>query len=143
MTARSIAFERSCPIHRLFRAADWLASLDQKRVSRVLRTTYVLAAHDGLRLHSLLRKCHSRNDLYVFLAFFLAGVGVAGIARRREWHRKYLDYRSLAEGLRVQFYWRRAGIADINTSFFRPRQFPAEAGRGTRLDPQRDARRQP
>jgi len=110
-------FEKSCPIHRLFRAADWLASLDQKRVGRVLRTTYVLAAMMGFAL-ILYSGNASHAMIYVFLAFFLAGVGVAGLARRREWHRKYLDYRSLAEGLRVQSYWRRAGIADINTLFF-------------------------
>ncbi len=111
------AFEKSCPIHRLFRAADWLASLDQKRVGRVLRTTYVLAAMMGFAL-ILYSGNSSHAMIYVFLAFFLAGVGVAGLARRREWHRKYIDYRSLAEGLRVQSYWRRAGIIDINTVFF-------------------------
>jgi hypothetical protein len=36
---------------------------------------------------------------------------VASVARRRGWHRKYLDYRALAEGLRIQSYWRRAGIS--------------------------------
>jgi hypothetical protein len=33
------------------------------------------------------------------------------LARRRGWHRKYLDYRALAEGLRIQSYWRRANIS--------------------------------
>ena len=111
------AFERSCPIHRLFRSADWLASLHQQRVSRVLRTTYVLAAMMGFALIFYSGNA-SHGMIYLFLAFFLAGVGLAGLARRREWHRKYIDYRSLAEGLRVQSYWRRAGIADINTLFF-------------------------
>jgi hypothetical protein len=35
---------------------------------------------------------------------------VRWIGERREWHRKYLDYRGLAEGLRVQVYWRLAGV---------------------------------
>jgi len=111
------AFERSCPIHRLFRAADWLASMHQRRVSHVLRTTYVLAAMMGFAF-IVYSENVSHGMIYLFLAFFLAGVGVVGLARRREWHRKYLDYRSLAEGLRVQSYWRRAGIVDINTLFF-------------------------
>src|SRR6185437_8866584 len=42
---------------------------------------------------------------------FALGALVAVLAQRRDWHRKYLDYRALAEGLRVQSYWRRAGIA--------------------------------
>ena len=33
------------------------------------------------------------------------------MARRRDWHRKYIDYRALAEGLRVQAFWRRAGLS--------------------------------
>jgi hypothetical protein len=33
------------------------------------------------------------------------------LARRRGWHRKYLDYRALAEGLRIQSCWWRAGIS--------------------------------
>jgi len=40
------------------------------------------------------------------------------LANRREWHRKYLDYRALAEGLRVQRYWRRAGLSITGDSEF-------------------------
>ena len=49
--------------------------------------------------------------LWVFLGFFVVGVVVAVQARRRDWHRKYIDYRALAEGLRVQMFWRRAGLS--------------------------------
>jgi hypothetical protein len=49
--------------------------------------------------------------LWCFLLLFAIGVGVAATAHRREWHRKYIDYRALAEGLRVQAFWRRAGLA--------------------------------
>jgi hypothetical protein len=31
-------------------------------------------------------------------------------AHRRAWHRKYLDYRALAEALRVDFYWEVSGV---------------------------------
>ena len=54
----------------------------------------------------------------LFLVFFLAGTGVVLLSRRREWQRKYLDYRALAEGLRVQSYWRRAGIVDLHSPVF-------------------------
>ena len=40
------------------------------------------------------------------------------VARRREWHRKYIDYRALAEGLRVQHYWYRAGVAAAGSIAF-------------------------
>ena len=49
--------------------------------------------------------------LYVFLLLFALGGFIVVLANRRGWHRKYLDYRALAEGLRVQSYWRRAGIS--------------------------------
>ena len=35
---------------------------------------------------------------------------IATAAHRQDWHRKYIDYRALAEGLRVQTFWRRAGL---------------------------------
>jgi hypothetical protein len=110
--------EAECPIHGLFRVADWLATLYQKRVGRILKTTYLLAAFMGTAL-IIYSDLNSQDEmLYLFLTFFLAGLGVASIAKRREWHRKYIDYRVLAEGLRVQSYWRRAGIVDINTPSF-------------------------
>jgi hypothetical protein len=49
--------------------------------------------------------------IYVFLLLFAGGALLSTIARRRDWHRKYLDYRALAEGLRVQSYLQRAGIS--------------------------------
>jgi hypothetical protein len=41
---------------------------------------------------------------------FLLGTLLALWAHRRSWHRKYLDYRALAEALRVDFYWEVAGV---------------------------------
>jgi hypothetical protein len=41
---------------------------------------------------------------------------------RLQWnyHRNYLDYRAVAEGLRVQFYWKRAGLGDrVEDHYFR------------------------
>jgi hypothetical protein len=107
-----------CPINELFRVADWLASIYQRRVGNVLRVTYLLAALMGFAL--ILYADVSAQDviIYLFLAFFVAGIIVAGMATRREWHRKYIDYRALAEGLRVQSFWRRAGIVDVSTPSF-------------------------
>lgn len=50
------------------------------------------------------------------LGAYLAAMAVAWcvqrIARYGEYHSKHLDYRALAEGLRVQFFWRVAGLYD-------------------------------
>ncbi|MGH8212259.1 MAG: hypothetical protein ACREPP_03375, partial [Rhodanobacteraceae bacterium] len=102
----------------LFHAADWLAVHFQKRVLLAMRITYTVAAlmgiafavYDNLSAHDYM--------IYVFLLLFLAGIVISTIARKRGWHRKYLDYRALAEGLRVQGYWRRAGISLTNDPEF-------------------------
>ncbi|WP_119718760.1 hypothetical protein [Cognatilysobacter tabacisoli] len=102
----------ACPIHRQFVVADWLARTYQRRVARVLRLTYAIAAATGA---AFIVYAHVKSQdalIYLYLALFIAGVGLAVLARRRAWHRKYLDYRALAEGLRVQSYWRRAGVVD-------------------------------
>ena len=53
-----------------------------------------------------------------FLLAFLAGYILFKIGERRQWHRKHLDYRALAEGLRVQFYWSLAGVIDVQSAEF-------------------------
>lgn len=107
-----------CPIHRQFLAADWLASTYRRRVSRILLTTYLLTALMGYSFILYSDVMAKDVMIYLFLLFFLAGIGVNSVAKRREWHRQYIDYRALAEGLRVQSYWRRAGIVDTNRPAF-------------------------
>ena len=60
------------------------------------------------------------QEIYMiaFLVFFALSAGAQILAKRRGWHRKYLDYRTLAEGLRVQFYLSAAGITNDNESKF-------------------------
>ena len=53
-----------------------------------------------------------------FYFFFLLGFLVFKIGSQRQWHRKHLDYRALAEGLRVQFYWSLAGVIDVQSAEF-------------------------
>ncbi len=48
----------------------------------------------------------------------LSAVGINVLAVRGSWHRKYLDCRTLAEGLRVQFYWAAAGVTSGNVTKF-------------------------
>ena len=107
-----------CPIHALFRVADWLAATYQRRVENVLRLTYLLAALMGVALIAYADVSSQDVMIYFFLAFFSAGILVSAIAKRREWHRKYIDYRALAEGLRVQSFWRRSGIVEVGSASF-------------------------
>ena len=98
-------------IDRLFHAADWLAMHFQRRVLLAMRLTYTLAALMGIAFTFYAHMPAQNFLIYLFLFLFASGGVVAALARYRGWHRKYLDYRALAEGLRIQSYWRRAGIS--------------------------------
>jgi hypothetical protein len=50
-------------------------------------------------------------------AFFI-GFVLYKVGERLQWHRKHLDYRALAEGFRVQFYWSLAGVIDVQSAEF-------------------------
>lgn len=97
-------------IDHVFRAADWLAIHFQKRTHFALKATHLLALLMGLMYIAYSDVLPMRIFLYAFLGFFVMAAGVQLVAKRRSWHRKYLDYRTLAEGLRVQLYWAAAGV---------------------------------
>lgn len=105
-------------INRLFCIADWLAIRLQRKVLLTLRATHVLAFSMGLMFILYTDVRGISYYLFAFLAFFLVAAIIQHRAARRGWHRKYLDYRALAEGLRVQFYWAVAGIGNDNVSKF-------------------------
>lgn len=96
---------------RLFVAADWLAIHFQRRVLSAMRAIYTLAALMGIAFMCYSDLPAQDYMIFVFLLLFASGTCLAVIARHRGWHRKYLDYRALAEGLRVQSHWRHAGIS--------------------------------
>jgi hypothetical protein len=98
-------------VDELFATADWLANIYQKRVSRSLRTLYTLGFFMGLAFVLYSDLYPARWVLWAFLALFATGVYLHRQAERGAWHRRYLDYRALAEGLRVQVYWSMAGLS--------------------------------
>jgi hypothetical protein len=105
-------------IDHVFRVADWLAIFYQRRILRVLRTTHIFALLMGLMYILYSDLLPNRVFLVAFVLFFLAAAAIHTLGNRLSWHRKYLDYRTLAEGLRVQFYWAAAGVTSGNVSKF-------------------------
>lgn len=97
---------------RLFRAADGLAVHYQLRVVSSLRATHVLAVLMGLVFLVYSEFDGPNYMVLAFLGLFFAGVVLYIIGSNHEWHRKYLDYRTLAEGLRVQLYWNLSGVVE-------------------------------
>ncbi|MEM9532751.1 MAG: hypothetical protein AAGA23_17665 [Pseudomonadota bacterium] len=98
------------PIGEHFFSADYLAGYFQKRYVLALRT---IAGLGLLMTSAFLAFADLEMSLmiYVFLGAFVFGAVVMNFASRFQWHRKYLDYRALAEGLRVQFYWGLGGVS--------------------------------
>lgn len=103
---------------RLFQVADGLAVHYQQRVHRGLRAVHLLAVLMGLEFILYAEFDGPAYMVLLFLALFLAGVIVHMVGEKHEWHRKYLDYRALAEGLRVQLYWNLAGVVDSVSAEF-------------------------
>ncbi len=99
------------PAERSLQVVDAMAVHYQRLMLGAMRTIHSLAVLMGLAflLYSDLGAPDSM--LWVFLLFFLIGLLVAVAAGQRDWHRKYIDYRALAEGLRVQSFWRQAGLS--------------------------------
>jgi hypothetical protein len=100
-------------VDRLFTAADWLGGHFRRSYARALRARYLLWAtmvallivfdnHPGGILGFI--------SISGVLAIFVLAALLAQWARRRRWHRRFLDYRALAEGLRVDFYWELGGV---------------------------------
>jgi hypothetical protein len=105
-------------IDEIFTAADWLAIRYQQFTLRTLRATHVFVLLIGVTYVSYTDVVADRMLLLVLLAQMLLAAALGFLATRGEWHRKYLDYRTLAEGLRVQFYWAAAGVTSGNVTKF-------------------------
>ncbi len=110
--------ESTQTIHRLFLAADWLASHYQNKQLMSLRITHSLAFLMGLMFLFYADFEARRPFVIIFFVCFAAAFIMHAYASRGGWHSKYLEYRTLAEGLRVQFYWAAAGVTtELVTKF--------------------------
>lgn len=105
-------------INQAFCAADFLAIHYQKRVMSVLRISHGCALATGLAYITYADLAALRVLLLAALVPMVLAYGVSWLANHGSWHRKYLDYRTLAEGLRVQFYWAAAGVTSGNVTKF-------------------------
>lgn len=92
-------------IDALHRRADWLALHFRRRVHRSLFLLHLLAVLSGLLVMTYAEFMNNPLLMGATLGLFATGAMVAWMGDRRSWHRRYLDYRVLAEGLRVQAYW--------------------------------------
>jgi hypothetical protein len=93
-----------------FRAADWLAIHYQKQFLFMLRATHALVFLMAMMFLFYSEVAASRFFMIAFAIGLAIAVGLRAQAARKQWRERYLEYRALAEGLRVQFYWGVAGV---------------------------------
>lgn len=105
-----------------FAAADLFARHYQRLTRRVLRLTLLFAALLALIFELYAEVLPWRALPAGYLAAFASLTGILLWQSRRDVHGRYLDYRALAEGLRVQFYWRLAGLPDNASSSYLRKQ---------------------
>ncbi len=105
-------------IETLFSTADWLSLHYRSMTLTAMRMLYIFAGLAGVCFIAY----GDLNDMdvmiYPYLGFMAASFAVFFVASRGAWHRRYVDYRALAEALRVQFYWAIAGVERTAPSRF-------------------------
>ncbi len=97
-------------INQLFVISDWLAGHYQQQFHAMLRRTHTLAVLMGLAYVAYADIFNDPLYIFVFLCLFAAGLAFFAVSSRGAWHRRYLDYRALAEGLRIQYFWAIGGV---------------------------------
>jgi len=105
-------------IEWLFNATDHLAVHYGAQVVSGLRTTYYAAALMGFCFILYSEFSALSFLLPAFIVLFALAYLHNRLAEARQWHRKYLDYRALAEGLRVQRYWTMAGVEGTSNTAY-------------------------
>ena len=109
-------------IQRFYAIADVLSQRYQKRTFSVLRLllVFVWLAAVFYELYSGLVPETPMMALY--LGMFLCAYISYKWADRQGYQARYLDYRALAEGLRVQFFWKLAGIRESVADYYLRKQ---------------------
>jgi len=105
-----------------FAAADLLARHYQRITRMVLRLTLVFAALLALIFEIYAEVLPWRLLPAGYLVAFASLTAILLWQGERDVQGRYLDYRALAEGLRVQFYWRLAGLHDSASSSYLRKQ---------------------
>jgi hypothetical protein len=121
----------------LYATADTLAIYFRDRTVNTLRFLFSLFfislfcfdvfAHFDVYLRNIFGNVPGGWLSFIFLFFYLIFLFIAYYvwyyrATKGDYKNKYLDYRALAEGLRVQFFWRVAGLPDTVANHYLRKQ---------------------
>ncbi|OPY55903.1 MAG: hypothetical protein A4E55_02358 [Pelotomaculum sp. PtaU1.Bin035] len=100
-------------IRECYALADALALHYQKRRQSTLNSLFFLA---GMAIIAFEFYAHLFREIFWLLIFYPAFLAIAYFLyrlvknKKRDFQNKFLDYRALAEGMRVQLFWRIAGL---------------------------------
>jgi hypothetical protein len=110
----------------LYALADTLALAWRKRFQRDWRVLFLLGFAAIVAFEVVTHVYQKLSFLFVAYSVIFAAVFVyLGYARRRQHQERYLDYRALAEALRVAVFWKLLGIGTSLQSAKSPYASPA------------------
>jgi hypothetical protein len=95
-------------IRRVYCIADALAIYEQKLSTRMTALIFIIGAGMVLSFATFSNSMKF-PFLALYLCLFLMMIAVHRLGRLRETYDRFLGARALAEGLRVQFFWRMSG----------------------------------
>lgn len=100
-----------------------LARLYKSRSRRTLPLLFLFAFLAAAFFNVSYRRPDQRWATRAYVVTLSIGFTVFWWARAREYQRKYLDYRALAESLRMQLFWRTAGLdCSVADYYWRPQR---------------------
>ena len=110
-------------LQRLFASADALSNAYQEKVTRTIQLIFVLATLAAI-LYGLFLVYGAGNRslqeylLAPYLVLLVCAYIVYYLARRVDLHARFVEYRALAEGARVQLYWLICGVDAVVTDSY-------------------------
>ncbi len=115
LAIRGAAGTSELTIDALYAQADALAVDFQRRIHNAFRLIFALACLAAVSYGGFLAAADSRAVLQdellgSYVVLIVISYGVFLYARRLDLHGRFIEYRALAEGLKVQHYWRACGL---------------------------------
>lgn len=98
-------------IHGVYMYADALAGFYQKKTRKIINSLYIFSSIMPLVFILYIRVWQKPSVIILYVLLSLLVYLIYWLSRKRKYQVKYLDYRALAEGLRVQFFWRYLELA--------------------------------
>lgn len=99
-------------LHKRFAVADTLAIHFQRLTRRTLSLLFILVLLVAISFELYAHLFPTMHWILAVYLIFIAGayLWINRRAKRHDYQNKHQDYRALAEGTRVQFFWRLAGL---------------------------------